>query len=92
MATSMQASTTDHVQIPASLRVFEAVSVPRSTFSPCQQLRVFLMATRNPLVSSSDLGYSMYRHCVLEIMFLCVHVAPVCPKQSSLLLYIIHST
>ena len=57
----------NHVPIPASLRVSETVTVPRSTFSPCQQLKALLALNVNPLTCSSDLGYSMYRHRVFLV-------------------------
>ena len=59
-------SSRDHsvVQIPSHIRVLDAVSVPRSTFQPCQILQVMMEQFIDPFNPSSDLGVSAYKQCV----------------------------
>ena len=73
-------SSRDHsvVQIPSHIRVLDAVSVPRSTFQPCQILQVMMEQFIDPFNPSSDLGVSAYKQCVAlvgtHMTVLCVHM------------------
>ena len=53
-----------NIQLPSYFRVSEAVTVPRSTFCPCYDLKMLLQHSMNPCTISLNFGASTYRRCV----------------------------